>query len=374
MPSVKPIILAGAGVVHAGVLRLQAQHHGIAGPISVVSASAQTPYSGMLPGWIAGHYHADEINLNFARLSQAAGARLIVGQIDDLVLPAQQLSLEGGQRLGFGLLSLNVGAVQSPPSATNLLALRPFTRLLTRLDQWLVWARHQPERPLSVIVVGAGGAGFEVALALRYRLRQLQPQRALQLRLLASSDQALDAQCLGAQRLAARALHEHGIELLTQIRVQAMDGQVIRASQRGQDLRLSADLIIWAGGAQAAPWLASSGLACDALGFVQVNADLRSRSHANILASGDCASFSVPVPKAGVYAVRQAAVLYQNLVALSRGQTELKNYQPARRALSLFATGPQSAIASWGPLSVAGRWVWRWKNQIDRNFLLKHRP
>jgi selenide,water dikinase len=125
-------------------------------------------------------------------------------------------------------------------------------------------------------------------------------------------------------------------------------------------------------GAAAAAWPGASGLAVDERGFIAINEHLQSVSHPEVFAAGDCASMRAhPRPRSGVYAVRAGPVLADNLLRALAGQP-LRGYVPQRRALYLLATGPRHAVASWGPLTLAGNWVWRWKDRIDRRFIARH--
>src|SRR5690606_33779204 len=132
---------------------------------------------------------------------------------------------------------------------------------------------------------------------------------------------------------------------------------------------LDFDRLFWCAQAGAPPWLREAGLACDGEGFVRVDACLRSLSHPKVFAAGDIASFDPrPLAKAGVYAVRQAPVLFGNLRRALLGRP-LRAYRPQRRFLSLLALGGKRAVGSRGDLSFRGAWVWRWKNRIDRRFM-----
>ena len=116
----------------------------------------------------------------------------------------------------------------------------------------------------------------------------------------------------------------------------------------------------------------AGGLAADAAGFVQVDAALRSVSHPEVFAVGDAAGATPPLPKAGVYAVRQGPVLADNLRAVLGGRAP-RSYRPQRRALALLATGDGGAIAAWGPHAAQGPgWGW-WKDRIDRDFIARYR-
>jgi selenide,water dikinase len=160
-----------------------------------------------------------------------------------------------------------------------------------------------------------------------------------------------------------------GIEVHTSLRVTEVTAQAVVAGAK----RIAADAVVWVTGAASPPWLAQTGLARNDQGFLRINTQLQSVSHANVFAAGDCATIDgLDYPKSGVYAVRQGPVLAQNLLRALRGDTP-EGYTPQPRSLALISTGEQHAIASWGPLAWHGNWVWRWKDRIDRVFMDKYR-
>jgi selenide, water dikinase len=90
----------------------------------------------------------------------------------------------------------------------------------------------------------------------------------------------------------------------------------------------------------------------------------------SIFAAGDCATMTDdPRPRAGVFAVRQGPVLARNLMAAALGKP-LETYRPQGDFLTILRSGKGRAIAGRGRfLALEGRWVWRWKDRIDRNFM-----
>jgi NADH dehydrogenase FAD-containing subunit len=151
------------------------------------------------------------------------------------------------------------------------------------------------------------------------------------------------------------------------MRVDALEkGPVIVAGRSRQQF----DIVLWATGATPLGWLGQSGLAVDEGGFVRVDATLRSVSHPELFAVGDCAALDEP--KSGVHAVRQGRALTHNLRALIAG-TPLVPYERSPHALWLISCGARYAIATRGGSSAEGRWAWWWKNWIDRRWMARLR-
>lgn len=325
------LVLLGGGHAHAAVLR---ELRGA--DVTLVTPYPHHTYSGMLPGYIAGHYRIDEIRIDLAALAARAGVKLVLGRVAALDAAQRVARLEGGTELHYDCASLNLGSESGAPAYA--LPAKPFEPFLER---WL----EMKDRLRNVAVAGAGAAGVELAMAIAHRT---------QVRVTLFSDQPMFRP--GLARRIARALARNGVGL--RAGVAFADG-----------MRENFDLVVWTAGAAALPWLRASGLATDERGFVLVDERLRSVSHPEVFAAGDCATLrGAPHPKSGVYAVRHAPVLAANL----RGET--RRYVPQRRALALISCGARYAIADWGGFSAEGAWAWRWKDRIDRRWIAGFRP
>jgi pyridine nucleotide-disulfide oxidoreductase family protein len=384
------LVLAGAGHAHALVLLDWARAPLPGVELVVVSPQALAPYSGMVPGWLAGHYRFDEIVIDVPALAAAAGARWVPAEIARLDPAGRTLHLDDGSALGYDLLSLNIGSTLRPPPALaadarrTVLALRPLARLRQQVQALLVrWQAEAGHAPWRVTAVGGGAAGFEALLALQARLRALRPDRAVQARLLGRGGQLLPGISPPARRAAARALARAGVAV-----------ELGRGWVPGDDAPADAahELVLWATGAEAHDWQRDPArrgtLAVDGGGFVRIGAALRSTSHPEIFAAGDCAHWDGPgdsvggmasdsaasdataagLPKAGVYAVRMGPVLARNLRA-ALGDGTAADYQSQHHFLALLATGDGRAIATRGALGASGAWAWWWKDRIDRGFI-----
>ena len=369
----KRLVLAGAGHAHALVLRTLARRPMHGAEVVVVSPEPLAPYSGMVPGWLAGRYRFDEIVIDFPLLAAAAGVRWLQGEIHALDPQRRRLELAGGGTLDYDVLSLNVGSTLQPPRAehAHMLPLRPLSMLHRRYDAVLErWRQDAPDRPFVVTAVGGGAAGFESVLAVLARLRALRPDRVVHGGLVTRGPSLLPGLALAARRAAQRALERAGVT-------------VQLGSRWCAEVDRHSDIVLWATGAEAHDWQRDpsrrGSLAVDEHGFVRIDEHLRSVSHPQVFASGDCASWpGRPLPKAGVHAVRMSPVLAGNLRAALRGPQEpqepqeagaLAVHRPQRHFLALLATGDGRAIASRGPFGAEGAWAWRWKDRIDRRFL-----
>jgi pyridine nucleotide-disulfide oxidoreductase family protein len=360
---IRRVLLAGAGHAHAHVLKAWASAPVAGVELVVVSPYALAPYSGMVPSWLSGTYRFEDIVIDFPRLCEQAGARWIKAEVAGLDPQHQTLTLSNGECLQYDFLSLNVGSTLVPPSGAfraQLLPMRPLADLHDRYEALLLqWRLDAGDQPLRVAAVGGGAAGFESLLAVLRRLRLERPDRVVHGALMTRSQTILPGYPPGAQRAALQCLREAGVDL--QLETAWCDSIGDRS-----------DWVLWATGAQPHAWqrdpMLVGGLAVSEQGFVQVDSHLQSVSHPNVFASGDCAQWVSPLPKAGVYAVRMGMVLAHNLQAALTDQP-LKAYEPQSEFLSLLATADGKAIASRGRWSLSGRWAFWLKDYIDQEFI-----
>ena len=231
--------------------------------------------------------------------------------------------------------------------------------------------RLPPGGSYRVLMVGGGAAGIESVLSAHHRLTTLAPGIRFDFTLATQGQVLLPGLSARAGSLLRAALQQRNIAVRTGFSVNQINAVGAIA---GDGQLIVADAILWATGAKAFAWPRDSGLATDARGFIRIDSMLRSISHPQVFATGDCASWETVLPKAGVYAVRMGPVLAQNLRAVIAGSagTPLQPYAPQRRYLVLIGTGGRRAVASWGPFGWQGAWVHAWKRAIDRRFLAQY--
>ncbi|MHB0916738.1 MAG: selenide, water dikinase SelD [Thiobacillus sp.] len=375
-PVLRDIVLIGGGHSHVVVLRMWAMNPLPGARLTLICTDTDTPYSGMLPGYIAGHYTCDDAHIDVRRLAEFAGARYYRDEVVGIDRAARRVICRTRPPVAYDALSINIGSTPSlaqvPGADAHAVPVKPIRQFNARWLALLERVRGHAGAT-TVAVVGGGAGGVELALAMQYRLRreltaQGREPDELRMHLLTAGPNILPTHNAAVRRSFESVLAQRGVTL-------RLDAEVIRVAENCLETRrgetLQADEIVWVTQAGGAAWLADTGLALDEAGFVQVRNTLQTETDPLIFAAGDCASIiDQPLEKAGVFAVRMGPTLAGNLRRTLLGQS-LKPYRPQRRWLALISTGDQHAIASRGAFYARGDWVWRWKDWIDRRFMLR---
>jgi selenide,water dikinase len=362
------MLLIGGGHAHVEVLRRFALQPEPELAITLVSPHRQTPYSGMLPGLVAGHYRFDEAHIDLAPLAQWAGAVFLPTRVERLDAAGRVAHCADGSALAFDVCGIDIGStprMDAPGAREHAVAVKPVDAFLARWAQELDRARRGAHQDIAV--VGGGAGGLEILLALQHAMGAA--ARGPRFHLLTDTPTILPGHAPAVRRLFERVLAARAVTVHPGARVIAVDPAQMRCAD-GRVMR--ADLIVWATTASAAPWIRESGLAVDEGGFMLIDGHLASTSHPRIFGSGDIAALQAArLPKSGVFAVRQGPVLADNLRCALRDQP-LRPFMTKPAALGLISTGDRYAIMSWRGYALAGKWVWRWKDYIDRRFMAQY--
>ncbi|MDA1100316.1 MAG: selenide, water dikinase SelD [Proteobacteria bacterium] len=373
---VKDLVLVGGGHSHVIVLKKFAMKPLPGVRLTVIARDVHTPYSGMLPGYLAGHYDFDEAHIDLRPLCQFAGARLYHDEATMLDHGAKQVVCKGRPAVPYDVLSINIGSTPSfsgiSGAAEFATPVKPINNFIERWQLLVARVLGRPG-PHRIGVVGAGAGGIELLLAMQYRLSALLAERgqnadSLEFHLIFRSKTILPNFGSGVRRRFARHLRARGIHVHADAAATEVASGAITVAG-GKTIAL--DEVLWVTAAGAPPWLGASGLDVDEAGFVQVRDTLQSTSHGDVFAAGDIASVvNHPRPKAGVFAVRQGPPLNENLRRVLVGRPA-RPFSPQRAFLVLVSTGDKYAVAAkWG-WTAEGYWVWQWKDWIDRRFMRK---
>lgn len=365
-------MLIGAGHAHVEVLREFGRNPPENASLTLITREVATPYSGMLPGFVAGHYGFPDFHIDAAILARRAGGCVIRDEAVGLDVPARVVLCRDHPPVGYDLLSLDTGShpnVASVPGAlAHGIAVKPIDGFLRLFEALRERAREGTCRRIAM--VGGGAGGVELLLALERRLQRDLPGRSPAFTLIAGGPDILPGFPPAMRARLREVMARRGIALRCGHPVVAVDAGGMRLADGST---VEADEVLVATGAAPPGWLRESGLALDPHGFLRVDAALRAIGRADIFAAGDMVAFDPrPIPRSGVYAVRAGPLLAHNIRATLDG-TRPRAFRPQRRALYILSTGDRHAIATRNGLVIEGDWVWRWKDRIDRRFMTRFR-
>lgn len=360
-PQIRDLVLIGGGHAHALVLRMWGMDPLPGTRLTVIDPNPVAPYTGMLPGLIAGHYRRDELMIDLVRLARFAGARVILDRATGIDPATKVIHLAGRGPVPYDLAAIDVGITSDLPllrgAPENSVAAKPLARYA---EAWETFVAQAPAKP-KVVILGAGLGGVELALASAHRLGG-----AATVTLLDRAHAFLPTLAPAARRVLEQRLIAAGVVL----RLGTQVAEVRAASVLLEDgEEIGSDFTLTATGARPHGWLAETGLRVQD-GFLVTDATLRT-SDPSVFASGDCAGIEGdPRPKAGVFAVRAAKVLHANLRAALTGKP-LQEFRPQADYLKLISLGKKAAVAEkWG-VALSGARFWDLKNRIDRDFMAK---
>lgn len=371
------LVLLGGGHAHLEVLRQASRKRFDGGEILVISPSAHAHYTGMIPGFISGRYPEEALTFDIAALTRAAGGVFRQGRAATVAADGCSVTLDDGEVIACDLVSADVGSVPAglhtiPGAESYTHGARPIVRaraLCAAVDA----ALSRPMRAERVCVVGGGAGGIEIAFALRARAERA--GAPLPIALIDSNPVLLAGFSAGVRRRAAETLAARGIGTCTGAgaEVIAVEPTQLTLASGGT---VTSTVTVWLTGAAPAGVTAASVFPKDESGFWLVDRTLRSVGGAPVWGAGDCVSLRDHpwVPKAGVYAVREAPVLAANLrAALSTGPGPARHvYRPQRGYLAILDTADGRALLRWKKLALEGRPPLWLKRHIDRRFVRRY--
>jgi selenide,water dikinase len=404
---VKHLVLIGGGHSHAIVLKMFGIQPLPSVRLTLISDVLHAPYSGMLPGHVAGFYGYDECHIDLRSLAEFAGCQILIDRAIAIDINKNLVICQTRPPVNFDLLSVDIGSTPTtlsvPGAAEYGIAAKPVPQFLASWNQLISERANHPQKPLRIAIVGGGAGGVELALNMQSRLgkeegrgkreegrgkkeegRRKREENlenlSSEIHLFHSGAELMQGHNQRVRRRLQEILISRGIQLHLKEKVCAV--KKIERETNPQfptdyqlscksGLELECEIIFWVTQASAANWIRESGLAADSNGFMQVNDCLQSVSHPNVFGAGDIAAMvNYPRPKAGVFAVRQGKPLFENLQQFLL-EKPLKPFAPQEKYLGLIGTGNKRAIASRGSFMWESALLWYWKDWIDRQFMQK---
>ena len=369
---IQKIVLVGGGHSHITVLEQLANHPLSGGQLTLITDSQTTIYSGMVPGFVAGQYRQEELEIDIKRLAQQAKAYVVLSKAVKIDTKEQQILLENGPPIHYDIASFDIGATMVgrdlPGIRQHTTTTRPLGLFIKQVDKIVQAAQkhYSTTTPFRIVVVGAGMGGIELAFTLQQRLQQ-NISTTIQILILQNKPRILAHYADSLVRRVHQLGKERDIRIQCNRKVVAVEPNTVILAD-GE--RIHCQAILWVTGPASQPMFKESGLSTDNSGFVRVHSTLQIENQTNLFATGDCATL-IDYPqtsKAGVYAIRQGTFITRNIRALLSGKP-LQSYRPQKDFLAHINLGDGRALGTkWGRL-VEGKWVMTLKDWIDKSFV-----
>ena len=360
LPLTRDLVLIGGGHTHALVLRKWGMNPLAGVRVTLINPGPTAPYTGMLPGFVAGHYTRDELDIDLVKLARFAGARLIDGAVTAIDRERKLITVSGRPPIAYDVCAMDIGVTSGMPSLRGYcdhgVGAKPLGAFSHRWAAFL-----QSERPAEIAVIGGGVAGAELSMAMRFALYAA--GKAPKIHLIDRGQILANLGRRARKHLSSELSHNQITVVENTTVAEVTESTVVLAN----GVTIPSWFTVGATGARPYDWLSDIGVAMHR-GFIAVDAHLRS-DDPSIFAVGDCAELTMsPRPKAGVFAVREAPYLFDNLRAVLTGGT-LRKFKPQADYLKLASLGGKRALAEKFGFSIRGPLLWRWKDQIDRKFM-----
>ena len=369
-PIAHELILMGGGHSHLSVIKYFAMNPIPGLGITLVSKNITAAYSGMMPGYIAGTYNENEIQINLSNLCQYAHVRLIAQEVLAIDAEKQYIELKNQRKIKYDTLSINIGG---EPSLNQIKGakkfaypIKPISNLINQIK--LLKQKFSKTKNAEIIIIGGGAGGIEIALSVNNFLSDFKNIEKKKITIISKNKSLIPNHNFLAQQSLIKYLIKQEINFITDDKVIEVKKNKI-LTKKGLIIKSNLNLLVTS--ISPPKWLSFSNLPLTNDGFIKVNEYLQLNEYKNIFAAGDISSMEKHnLPKAGVFAVRQGPILAKNLHSHII-KKQLTRYKPQKTFLSLIGNGKDFAIASWWKLSLSGKFLWTLKNYIDRSFIKK---
>ncbi|MGA0201423.1 MAG: FAD-dependent oxidoreductase, partial [Prochlorotrichaceae cyanobacterium] len=200
------LVLLGGGHSHALVLKMWGMKPLPGVRLTLISDRSAAPYSGMLPGHIAGFYSFEDCHIDLRHLAEFAGAQFYLDHAVGLDLAQKQVLCDRRPPVGYDWLSIDIGSTpqqQTVPGAAYAIPAKPVHHFLQAWETFLQDLQARPDYPWQLAIVGGGVGGVELVLALQARIQRLAREggrsRTVQFHLLQGGQHLMTGQAAAVQ-------------------------------------------------------------------------------------------------------------------------------------------------------------------------------
>lgn len=366
------VVLLGIGHTNAHIVRMWKMNALPRVELVCISDRPVATYSGMLPGVLAGDYAAEKMSIDLVRFCQSVGARLIIESVESVDPQRKVIQFSNRPPLAFDVLSIGIG---SQPNKKNVLCdspkvvwIKPMQDFLERMQAAIDRIKALKITCPKIHVIGGGLGGVEIAFCLP-RFLEANDLPNFDLTVVNSGPTLANGVARSTERKIQDVFAKRGVRVITEKRVTIENDQTLEFSNGSSE---PFDVALWSTGAVAPGLLENVPLEKDDRGFLFTRPTLQTTRCDSVFAVGDSGTIQdQATPKAGVFAVRQGPVLWNN-IQNALANLPLEEYRPQRDFLKLLNTGDRKGIVEYKGFSFLSRLAWKLKDRIDGRFIEKY--
>lgn len=256
----KDLVLIGGGHSHVHLLKSFGNTPIPGVRLTLISRDVETPYSGMLPGYIAGYYTREQCHIDLLRLCSFAKVRFIRAEACNLDTTNKLIYCNDNRPpFTYDLTSIDIGITPSLPSYmrsplfNSITPVKPIDGFCARWDTIMTRVlKMDPSQSIRIVVVGGGAGGVELCFAIHHRLtKELKamgrdPAQLLRVSIINRGSNLMSSHNSGVQRIVNRLMREKNIEVILGadvIDAELQQGTTHLITARGA--RIPCDEAIW---------------------------------------------------------------------------------------------------------------------------------
>ena len=353
----KRLILAGGGHGHINILKKLIKSPMKDIDITLITDFGKQYYSGMLSGFIEGIYSEEEISFDVRELSKKANVNYVEEKIISIDKNKRIVTTDKNE-YGYDFLSINLGSIANvnfPVDGSGVLNVKPISELVAAKENFFKQGFKDSRK--RVYFIGGGASGVELAFSFKEAFKNFDIT-------IITSGEILENFNESSRKKVRKLLNKKNINLVEGRFVTEIKNHTIVTENGNFDF----DYVFLTSGFKGVD-VKYIDFDVDERNYVTV--DERLMVDESTFSMGDSANIKryPKLPKAGVFAIREAPILLENLMSALKNTGDKKAYAPQLKYLQILNCGGKKAIMNYGNLSYYGKLSWWLKDRIDRKYM-----
>jgi selenide,water dikinase len=191
----KDLVLVGGGHAHVHVMKMLGMKPIPHLRITLISRDCESPYSGMIPGYIAGYYTREDCHIDIMKLASFSKIRFIHTEVTYIDTDQKLIYTKDSSRppIRYDILSIDIGIIPKPLPVSissevasiqgrygidlSITPVKPIDSFAYKwekiLNRVMEMSTISASDKLKIAIVGGGAGGTELAFAINFRLKEL---------------------------------------------------------------------------------------------------------------------------------------------------------------------------------------------------------